>query len=80
MSDSVPPPLDASGTLHGGLEGSIGGSASLGPEPKPKPPWWDSEWVMQARDEAINRLLDVDWPGVWEGLQNLFFRRRVREA
>ena len=59
-----PKPLDASGTLHGGLVGSLSGAASLGPVPKP--PWqrfMDLNWkvgkpvLKEAAREAIVEII-----------------------
>ncbi len=50
---------------------------------EPEPPWWENEGLAKVRDEVVNWLLEFEWAGVlelWEPLQNLFFRRPVREA
>ena len=78
MSDSAPPPLEVSATLHGGLDGKLEAQASLGP--LPKPPWWQNEGVAKVRDEVVNWLLEIDWSSVLDWITNLLSRRRVREA
>ena len=76
-----PEPLSASGTLYGGLKGSLSGTASLGPAPKP--PWYKR---LGGRFETIvigfitNQLPPIDWSAVWDAaqkfLQGCFGRKR----
>lgn len=80
MSSTAPPPLEASGTISGGLVGRVEGQATLGPPPRP--PWWKDKAKLKAEGWAflhgIARVAVVK--GVWELAQLPFSRRRVREA
>ena len=82
--ETTPEPLRASATLTGGLTGSISGTATLGP--KPKPPWlrWfvDQNWGLAKL--LLKGLWWVGsigsafggWQTIWDTLQPFFGRRR----
>ena len=59
MASSSPSPLEGSGTLSGGLKGTLSGSASLGAPPPPPPPWWSEysnelfDFVLQVIEWAL---------------------------
>ena len=79
-----PKPLDASGTLHGGLVGGLSGAASLGPVPKP--PWRrrlrDLRWKALGTvigNYIYEGLSSVDWNAVRDALQKLLQRRFGRK-
>ena len=56
-----PPPLEVGATIHGGLDGSVSGTVSLGPLPADRPPP-KSKDLVERLVELVEKLIDCqEW-------------------